>query len=332
MSDSIGGMVSAYRSHRTTAPSDWQTVAFILLATGFCIVGLYWATVRSMIEVWSSSRTFVHGFLIMPLSLYLIYAYRSQVASLVPSPSWRGLAALSLAGFGWVAGHYMEAIRLQQASVVVMLGASAWAVLGTDITRRLAWPLGFMGFMIPAGVSLEPWLQQITVNMILVGLRLFGIPYVEDKYSIGLSSGTWDVAPDCGGLRYLLPGLVLGYAFVTLIYRRPARRILFLLLCGGVFILANGVRAFGIIALDHLGIVEGADHRFFSYTIYGLTVFLLFRLGLGWEERAWFDTSDGQPTETGRRLPVRETALMALGTILILALGPALIWIMGGLR
>jgi exosortase/archaeosortase family protein len=125
---------------------------------------------------------------------------------------------------------------------------------------------------------------------------------------------------------------VLGYAFVTLIYRSPARRVLFLLLCGGLFILANGVRAFGIIALDHLGVVEGADHRFFSYTVYSVTVFLLFRLGLRWEERAWFDSSDERPTKAGGRLPVRETALMAVVTMLILALAPASIWIIGGPR
>ena len=99
-----------------------------------------------------------------------------------------------------------------------------------------------------------------------------------------LTSGTWKVDLDCGGLRYLLPGLALGYAFVTLIYRQPARRLVFLAVCAVLLMVANGIRAYGVIVGDHFGIAEGTDHRVFSYTIYGLTMPLLLWVGLRWQE------------------------------------------------
>ena len=69
------------------------------------------------------------------------------------------------------------------------------------------------------------------------------------------------VEPDCGGLRYLLPGFGLGYAFITLMYRRASRRLLFLVLCALVLMVANGIRVYGVILGDHLGIADDTDHR-----------------------------------------------------------------------
>jgi exosortase A len=267
-----------------TVPTEWQVTGLIVLVASLCVIGLFWATVRSMVEIWASDRTFSHGLLVLPTTCYLIWCYREKLIPLVPTPSARGVAALILVGSGWVVGHLTNLLWLQQAAVVALLPSLVWAILGTEIVRTLFWPLGFLMFLVPVGTSIEPWLQDFTARFILVGLRASGIPYLYEDYRVTIPSGTWEISRGCAGLRYLLPGLALGYAFTTLIYRRPSRRVTFLAICAVVLMVANGVRAYGLIVGDHLGIADGTDHRVFSYTIYGLAMPLLFWLGLKWKQ------------------------------------------------
>jgi hypothetical protein len=126
----------------------------------------------------------------------------------------------------------------------------------------------------------------------------------------------------------------------------------FLVFCAASLILANGVRAYGIILADHLGLVRGADHRLFSYTIYGITIPLLFWLGLKWKESAPNDTQhdngdrlrprmgtvpQGQSppvpvpivmTGDDKRSSVQAIVFAALGSIALSAVAPVLAWLL----
>src|SRR6185437_8917490 len=265
--------------------NEWGTTGMILCLASLAVVGLYWDTVQSMVSVWSSSRTFVHGFLVLPATCYLIWCYRPLWIYQVPVPSPLGLGILVLLGSGWFIGSLADMLWLQQAAVVAMLPGLMWAILGTQIVQTLAWPLGFLFFMLPVGTSIEPWLQDFTTWFVQVGLWLSQIPYFSDNtHEIVMTTGVWQVARDCGGLRYLLPGLVLGAAFAILIYQQPVRRLAFLVLCAATLMIANGLRAYGVIIGDHFGIADGTDHRVFSYSIYGVTIPLLFWIGLRWSD------------------------------------------------
>jgi len=222
-------------------------------------------------------------------------------------------------------GYWTSLVVVQQAAVVAALSGLVWAVLGTTIFRILSWPLGFLVFLLPVGTSIEPLLQDFTAWFIHIGLKLTGIPFLYDNHFLTISSGTWQVAPDCGGLRYLLPGLALGYAFATLIYERPVPRLVFLAVCAAMLMVANGVRAYGVIAGDHFGIAEGTDHRIFSYTIYGMTIPLLYWLGLKWADTrtiAWVPNRVPYARhDTGR------TLFMAIVSVALLAVAPLSVWL-----
>lgn len=291
-----GPAVSAIQREDKPSTTRWQVAGYIIFAASLVIVGLFWPTVRSTVDTWAGSRTFAHGFLVPLAAGYLIWCYRNKVSSLRPSPSIWGLGALIMSGVGWLIGLRTNLLVLQQAAVVASFIILVWALLGTEIFRILLWPLGMLLFMLPVGTSIEPWLQDFTARFILIALTLTGIPWLYEDHHITIPSGTWDVAPDCGGLRYLLPGLALGYAFATLIYRQPARRLAFLILCAVVLMIANGIRAYGVIVGDHFGIAEGADHRVFSYSVYGLTIPLLYWLGLRWTEQKLVGSLSDDPS------------------------------------
>jgi exosortase len=224
-------------------------------------------------------------------------------------------------------GYRLNLVWLQQASVVVSLCGLVCAILGRTVFRILAWPLGFLVFLLPVGTSIEPWLQDLTAWFIRAGLQLTGVPYFYDDYLITIPSGTWKVAPDCGGLRYLLPGVALGYAFATLVYRQSARRILFLVVCAAVLMVANGIRAYGIIVGDHFGIVEGTDHRVFSYSVYGLTIPLLFWLGNQWIEHRPVASRRTEAPDLCVRHDTNKTIVMAIAMVALLALAPLSVWL-----
>ncbi len=329
MRDSVDSAARHVISEGQPLPTQWQATGLIMLAAIFCVVGLFWATIRSMVEIWASSRTFSHGFLVLPATGYLIWCYRERLITLVPSTSAGGVVALIAAETGWVAGYLMNLEWLQQAAVIALLPSLVWVLLGTEIVQILLWPLGFLLFMLPVGTSVEPWLQNLTATLILVGLRITGIPYLYKDYLITIPSGAWEVAPDCGGLRYLIPGLAFGYAFATMIYRQSVRRLTFLGVCAGVLMLANGLRAYGVIVGDHVGIAAGSDHRVFSYTVYGLSIPLLYWIGSKWAEPEVMVASRDQLPRTWHRHDTRTTVFMAVGAVLLLAMAPLSVWFWG---
>ena len=256
------------------------TATALTIASWGAVIILFWRPIEALIDTWSHNRTFAHGFFVLPTCLYLIWCYRDRITR--PSPQPWAKVALALPASGWLIGWKFEDLLLQQFSVVCMLPTLVYVIWGGLVFRQMLLPLGFLVFALPVGRSIEPWLQDVTTGFLSLTLQGSGISFEQSGYFLTLSSGTWEVAPDCGGLRYLLPGLALGYVYAAVVYRRPLYRLGFLLVCGAAMLLANGVRAYAIIMSDHLGIVDGTDHRIFSYSIYTVTVVVLAWMGRRW--------------------------------------------------
>jgi exosortase len=282
---------------------------------------------QSMIAVWESSRTFAHGFLVGPAAFYLVWCYRDRIMALTPSPAVLGLVALALSTLGWIWGQIAGLILVHQAALIASLVSVVWATLGTEVFVRLLLPLSFLAFMLPVGTSIEPFLQDLTAWFILLGLKFSQIPYLYEGHRITLSSGAWDVAPDCGGLRYLLPGLALAYAFSTLIHRQSGLRLFFLAASAVALMLVNGIRAYGVIVGDHFGLTEGADHRLFSYTLFGLTIPALYWIGLKLAENERVNHAEDRSVVIIRIHDTERVARMAVRCVAVAALSFMIVWL-----
>lgn len=308
-------------SHQPRLLSAERTTAIVLTIVSCVAVALLFSSViRTLIDAWSQSRTFAHGFLVVPGSLYLAWCFRHRISD--PSPESWGWIMVVLPGGAWLVGYFLQNLLVQQASVIAMFPCLIYAIWGKTIFQRLLLPLGFLGFALPVGTALEPWLQDLTTTFLSAGLRASGIPFDREGYFITLPSGVWEVAPDCGGLRYLLPGLALGYLYAAVMYRRPLSRLCFLALCALLLILANGVRAYGIIVSDYLRIADGTDHRVFSYSIYTVTIVILAWLGRRWSSAGPDivpeDRQFGRP-HGGTRATVNAVCAVALLTVVSVA-------------
>jgi exosortase A len=283
-SECVISFITTQKCVKEARVQQWGVACGLFLASSAAVVVLFWNTTQTMVDVWAHSRTYAHGFLVLPATLYLVWCYRDRLLGISPQPNSRGLGLGAILACGWCLGGITQTLLVQQIAVISMLPALILGIFGSKVLRTLQFPLGFLAFALPVGTSIEPWLQKITAMFIMLGLDMVGIPHHRDGYLITIPSGTWEVAPDCGGLRYILPGLALGYVYTAVIHQTLKQRVSFLLVCVLFLAVANGARAYGIILGDHLGIAEGTDHRVFSYAVYGVTMLFLAWLGLKWSD------------------------------------------------
>jgi exosortase A len=254
----------------------------LLLLTALILLALLSApdVVASMARTWWLTTAFNHGPLVPLGSLWLAWRDRAALARLTPRADPLGLPLLAATLLGGLATAAAEIMVLQQAALVATIVALALTVLGRRVALRLAFPLGFLFMMVPVGEELIPPLQEITATFAVAVLRLVGIPVFREGMLITTPSGLFEVAEACAGLRFLIANVVIALLFAHLFYRRAWKWALFLTLSVVVPILANGLRATGIIVIAYLTDNEhavGVDHL-----VYGWGFFVAVMLALLW--------------------------------------------------
>ncbi|HVA13674.1 MAG TPA: EpsI family protein, partial [Stellaceae bacterium] len=157
------------------------------------------------------------------------------------------------------------------------------AVLGWRAYRAMLLPLLYLFFLVPTGYFLVPWLQGVTVWFAVAGLKLVGIPVFSDGILIDVPAGSFVVAEACAGLRFLIASVAFGVFFAALMYRSRVRWLTFVALSVIVPIIANGIRAWGIIALaewtNSAEAIE-ADHIIYGWGFFTAVTLLLIVIGM----------------------------------------------------
>jgi exosortase A len=290
-------------------------------------------TLAVLASTWWNTTTYNHGFLILPISGYLIWLRRHEVATLIPEQE--ALAFVPLVGGAalWLVSKAAEVATFQEIGVVGMALAVVLFCFGWTITRRLAFPLLFLFFMVPIGDFLIPQLQAFTGDFAVRSLRLAGVPVYHDGNLIQIPGGMFLVAEACAGLRFLIANVVIATLFSYLAYAKWWKRCLFMAIALVVPVLANGMRAFGIIYLAYLTdnrVAAGADHIIYGWGFFSLVMLILLAVGSffadGMRMRSWRHESLRAGPASSRLRPWRH-ALAAVATLVVLA-GPAYAWAM----
>lgn len=261
-----------------------------LLAAGLMVLGIlaiYAPTVTSMIAIWRRSETFAHGFVVVPVAIWLAWRKRDALSTLVARPWPPALVAVAFAGVLWLASAFADVVSGQQFALVLMLQAGLVAVLGLAIARAVAFPLLFLLFAVPAGEFLLPTLMDWTADFTVAALRLSGVPVYREANQFVIPSGQWSVVEACSGLRYLIASLMIGTVYAAVAFRNPWRRTAFVAASLLVPILANWVRAYLIVMIGHLSdnrFAVGVDHLIYGWLFFGLVMGLLFWVGSLWSE------------------------------------------------
>ncbi len=294
-----------------------------VLAVGVAALGaLFFPEVQAAVSVWLASTAYGHCFLILPMALYLAWDRREALAGLQAQPSLRfALLAVPVAG-AWFAAERLGIMEGRQIAAVAGLEVLFLAVLGWRLFRTLAGPLLYLFFLVPFGAFITPALQGFTAGFIRVGLRVLGIPAYITNLTIEISAGTFYVAEACAGLRFLIAAVAFGVFYALLNYRSPGRRAAFIAASIVVPILANGVRALGIVVLGNiLGSAEAAaaDHIIYGWGFFSVVMLLLVVGGMPWREAPALPRPG-----TARRLGSTGPLWPALAACVLCAAGPAM--------
>ena len=260
----------------------WLRSFVIFVIASILLIWAFRAEIVGAIAVWSDSRTFGHAFFIFPITIFLVYRLRHHLAALRPHAAPWALALIAALMLVWAISDLANAMVAKQFAFIALWQAMFLLVFGWRVTRTAIFPLAYLYLAIPFGLSIIPPLQDVTAQIVVHLLRLTGMPVFLDGYHIQIPSGSFLVAEACSGVRYLMVCVALGILAAYLFFRSWTRRIFFLGLSVVVPIVANGVRAYGIIMIAHLSdyaLAIDIDHVIYGFIFLG--VVLLCLLGVG---------------------------------------------------
>lgn len=270
-----------------TPERHWQRPG--LLFALLTVWTLFWFrdTASAMVRIWLQSETFTHGFLVLPIVLWLVWRKRATLALIEPRPNGWAMLLLALAAFAWLLGDLVAVNALTQLAFVSILVLLVPALLGLAVTRAIAFPLAFMFFAVPIGEFAMPQLMSWTADFTILALRLSGIPVYREGLQFVIPSGNWSVVEACSGVRYLIASLTVGTLFAYLNYQSTRRRVLFMLVSIIVPVIANWLRAYMIVMLGHYSgntLATGVDHLIYGWLFFGVVIMIMFLVGARWSE------------------------------------------------
>ena len=321
---------------RSTNAAVWKRAGLLFAFAFVALLGIYRETVYDLIDGWSRTGTFAHGYIILPVSAWLVWRLRDRLAVVTPKPQPLALLPLVACGVMWLVGDSVGVHALAQYAFVAMIPCLVWAVFGNQVTRRILFPLAFLFFAVPAGDFLMPTLMDHTADFTVAALRLSGVPVFREGNYFTIPSGNWSVVEACSGLRYLIASVTLGCLFAYLNYRSLWRRAAFIVAAILVPIVANWLRAYMIVMLAHVSsnkLATGVDHLVYGWLFFGLVMLLLFWVGNFWRdddqpEPASANPDAQAPVPSTLPLPpaASKSSARAFGLIVAAALVIALPW------
>jgi exosortase len=257
--------------------------AFLL--HGLWLIGYFFSSKEvwiSLIEKWSYSGTYSHGFFVFILSALLIYFKKEKTSSLAPAFNHSSLIVLFFCSIFYFFFMIFQWKLGLQFSIIGFLIGSVSLFWGKEIFLQIRFPLFFLLISLPIGYELIPLFQSITMQCVQAGLWLFSIPAWQEGHFITTNAGLFEIGPSCSGFRYVIA--TVAFSLVYCYWQDWALKYRVLFITGALLIavLANGIRAAFIviwasysdaycaIALDH----EIYGWIFFIFILLWLLIFL----------------------------------------------------------
>lgn len=260
-----------------------QTAMALTVAAAF--VALFFEVGRKLVSDWSTDDNYSHGFLVLPVALYLAWERRGALMAAPRRPSALGFAVvvgslLVLAAGTLGAELFLTRVAIVGVLVGIVLFAFGWAHL-----RLLAFPLSFLLLMIPLPAivfnQIALPLQLLASQVGEAGLRAFGVPVLREGNVMLLANTTLEVAEACSGIRSLISLLTLAIVYGYFMDSRHWVRWMLALSTVPIAVLTNGLRVAGTgIAAHRYGpeAAEGFLHTFSGWLVFVSALALLFGL------------------------------------------------------
>jgi exosortase len=268
-------------------------LAYCLLAGS--LVFAYFPVFKGLIGVWSAQDEYSHGFLILPISAYISWRKREELAEDRVQPSGWGLLVVVFSLLVYIFAQFGGVLTLASLSFVSATGGLILYLYGFQVTRTLAFPLALLLFMIPVPSQIYSELTmplQLFVSKASAGIaHLMGLPVYREGNVIHLPGRSLEVVQACSGLRSIVSLLAVSALFAFFSLRSAFLRG-FLFVSGvPAAIGANIGRVLIMVAAlcwFDVDLAKGTVHEIFGVAVFflGLAVIVLTREVLSiWDRR-----------------------------------------------
>ena len=241
-----------------------------LLAYVVTFAFLFNDVVIKLVNDWATDDNYSHGFLIVPISLYLAWERRDALMRAALAPSWFGLLVIFGGVALLIAGTLGAELFVTRIGLLAVLSGSVLFVLGWNHLRLLAFPLALLLLMIPIPAII---FNQVAFPLQLLASRfasgvlsMVGIQVLREGNVIILANTTLEVAEACSGIRSLVSLITLGILLGYFTESRLWVRWLLALATIPTAIFANGLRVAGTGILAHYWGPEAAEGFFHTFS------------------------------------------------------------------
>jgi len=311
-------VVSTESPPHQLAHNSWRVYGLLtFLCLGETAI-VFRQTLLALISTWYSSRTFSHCFLVFPLVALMVWQRRQRLRTIAPRSNPWALLLIAALCLVWVLGNLGEVKLIEESAFIGMVGAVVWALLGSEAIQSLRLPLVFLFFAVPFGLGLIGPLQDATAWFAVHALNLSGIPAVLENRVLSVPTATWTVAEACSGIRYLFSSIMLGVIYAWSVYTSRLRQLAFIGASIVVPILANGVRAYGIVLLAYRTnnrLAADVDHIVYGWLFFTVVQLILFVVGLRWRQVAHEAPVSPAPAFSGTPQTLLWSQILATATL-----------------
>lgn len=194
-----------------------------------------------------------------------------------------GLAAIPLAFLSllWLVGVVLSVRLVHQAAVPPLILGWILAVAGWPATMAALPVVAVFFLIVPFWGVLGPILQSITVlaNAVILGVANVDAT-IEGTY-ITISSGVFEVAEGCSGVKYLESGVIVAAIYGVMFLRTWRARAVAVGLAALLSMISNWLRVAGLIIVGDYTQMQSPlieDHNTYGWIIFAATIAIFFVL------------------------------------------------------
>lgn len=240
---------------------------------------------RDLVSDWLRDDNYSHGFLIIPISIFLFYRKRREL--IFPAMECRlGLLVMLAGCVGYIFGVAASEYFTTRFSLVLMITGLSLYYLGWGNFKKVWFAYFFLLFMIPIPAviyhSATLPMQLLATKVTHHFLGIIGVPCIRQGNILYLPEYTLEVAEACSGLRSLATLMALGaiYGYLTLPGR--ARPVALFFLTIPIAVVTNIIRllftAVGAYAIS-IKLAEDFLHELSGLIVFFTALILMFIIG-----------------------------------------------------
>jgi len=250
----------------------------ILSVSGFLYV--YYDTFIWLYERYTNPDShYSHGFLIPLVSGWLIWRKRDELRGMTPSGWGTGLILMVLALLLHVGSVWPHVFFTSGFSIMLFIIGACIYLLGPAITKKIAFPLGFLAFMfpLPMGVisAFSFPLKLLVADLGALAMKALGVSLYREGAIISLTNASRTVGDPCSGIRSLISLLALGALIAHMASMSTPRKIALFFMAIPIAIFTNVLRVCALILVaDRFGSMWASPEHWF-HTASGMGEFVV---------------------------------------------------------